>query len=91
MRALAVLLAIAVAAPAMAADAPASRKGGPAADCPRTTSHLAEQIGSYRGKRLEPKKLNELPGGTAYMAVYRQIGGCDAPLTMVDYRNLRRR
>ena len=28
---------------------------------------------------------------TTYMAVYRQIGGCEAPLTMVDYRNPKRR
>ena len=30
-------------------------------------------------------------GQPAYMAVYRKIDGCEAPLTMVDYRNPRRR
>ena len=40
---------------------------------------------------LRPQKLTELPPGTGYMAVYRQIGGCNAPLTMVEYRNPRRR
>jgi hypothetical protein len=25
------------------------------------------------------------------MAVFRHIGGCEAPLTMVDYRNPKRR
>ena len=36
---------------------------------------------------LTPKKLTELPPATAFMAVYRHIGGCEAPLTMARYRN----
>jgi hypothetical protein len=79
--------------PAIAAS-PTSVLQGPGAspaNCPRTTSYLADQTGIYRGRPLKPRKLNELPPGTAYMAVYRHIGGCEVPLTMVDYRNPRRR
>jgi hypothetical protein len=91
------LVAAFVAIPAAAAAAPQSvtvLNGAPAtntANCPRTTSHLADASGLYRGKPLAPRKLTELPPGTAYMAVYRHIGGCEAPLTMVEYRNPRRR
>jgi hypothetical protein len=77
-------------APAVAA----STQQSPAAQadkCPHTQSYLADQSGLYRGKPLTPKKLTDLPRGTAYMAVYRHIGACEAPLTMVDYRNPRRR
>jgi hypothetical protein len=59
--------------------------------CPQTTSYLANKSGLYRGAPLAPKKLTELPPATAYMAVLRHIGGCEAPLTMVDYRNPGRR
>ena len=78
------------AAPAVAANAqtPVAK---PAADCPRTTSYLAGTNGLYRGAPLAPRKLNQLPPATTYMAVYRRIGGCEAPLTMVEYRNPRRR
>jgi len=48
-------------------------------------------MNQYRGPRLAPKKLTELPPATTYMAVLREIGGCDSPLTMVEYRNPRRR
>jgi hypothetical protein len=59
--------------------------------CPRTTSYLADKSGLYQGQPLRPRKLTELPPGTAYMAVYRRIGGCEAPLTMIEYRNPRQR
>jgi hypothetical protein len=91
------LVAVLLAIPAAAAGAPQSvtvMNGAPApgtASCPRTTSHLADTSGLYRGKPLTPRKLTELPPGIAYMAVYRHIGGCEAPLTMVEYRNPRRR
>jgi hypothetical protein len=61
------------------------------AQCPQTTSHLAHKTGIYRGERLAPRKLTELPPAVTYMAVYRHIGGCEAPLTMVEYRNPNRR
>lgn len=62
-----------------------------AANCPRATSYLADQSGMYRGKPLAPKKLTELPPGVTYMAVLRQINGCNVPLTLTEYRNPRRR
>jgi hypothetical protein len=62
----------------------------PASHCPRITSYLADESGLYRGQPLTPKKLTELPPATAYMAVYRHIGGCEAPLTLADYRNPRK-
>ena len=47
------------------------------ATCPATSRDLA----SRRGKaRAEPKKLNRLPPADAYFAVYRRIGGCEAPM-----------
>jgi hypothetical protein len=61
-----------------------------ASHCPRTKSYVADDVGVYRSQPLTPKKLMELPPATAYMAVYRHIGGCEAPLTMADYRNPRR-
>lgn len=63
---------------------------GEAASCRHTGSYLANAAGIYRGPRLEPRKLNQLPPGSTYMAVYRRIGGCEEPLTMVEYRTLRR-
>ena len=56
------------------------------ADCPRTASYYAY----HEGKPLKPRKLTELPPAIGYMAVYRTINGCDAPLTMVEYRSSRR-
>jgi hypothetical protein len=57
-----------------------------AANCPRTTSHYAGKGAMYRGNRLVPRKLTELPPAVGYMAVYRTVNGCEAPLTIVDYR-----
>jgi len=55
--------------------------------CRRASSYYAWQ----RDKRVEPRKLTELPPGRGYMAVVRQIGGCDIPLTVVEYRQGPRR
>jgi len=55
--------------------------------CPPPTAYEAAR----RGGKLSPRHLDELPPATTYMAVFRHIGGCEAPLTMVDYRNPRRR
>lgn len=88
------MLALAVSVPAAAADVSVAH-GKAAADpqsapvCRHDTQYLAGESNPYRGKRLMPRKLTELPPGTAYMAVYRHIGGCEAPLTMVEYRGTR--
>ncbi|MFL6736551.1 MAG: hypothetical protein ACJ8F4_05780 [Sphingomonas sp.] len=103
MRVLAIFLAAIASVPATAADrgeapaTPSHPKNAPAGvasierQCPRTTSYQADQRGLYSGQRLTPRKLTELPPAIGYMAVYRQIGGCEAPMTMAEYRNSRRR
>jgi len=94
MRVPAALVALAICAPAVAAGSgsPPDKAGATGAvNCPRTTSQLARERDIYNGKKLAPQKLTELPPGTAYMAVYRHIDGCEAPLTMTEYRNPRRR
>jgi hypothetical protein len=74
--------AVAPALPAPSADGSST--------CPHTTRYLADKSGLYRGAPLAPKKLTELPPATTYMAVYRHIGLCEAPLTLSNYRNPRR-
>ena len=92
MRVPAALLTLTITLPAIALAQPKS-PAKPASDakCERTQQYLADQSSLYRGKPLAPKKLTELPPATTYMAVYRHIGGCEAPLTMVEYRNPRHR
>ena len=103
MRVLAGLFALTMCMPATAADighsghlqfyseATGAPVPTPGAQCRRTTSYLAGKSGAYRGKPLTPRKLTELPPARGYMAVVREIGGCDAPLTMVEYRTAPRR
>lgn len=96
MRVAAALLIVSILAPVTAAGArsPEATRGAGSSlafHCLRTTSYLADKVGVYRNEPLTPKKLTELPPATAYMAVYRHIGGCEAPLTMADYRNPNRR
>jgi hypothetical protein len=92
MRVPAILLALTMAVPAMAADrAPVGGAIAPDAHCPRTSSYLADKGAFHRGPPLAPKKLTELPPAIGYMAVYRRIGGCETPLTMVEYRRPQRR
>lgn len=82
-----VLSALVLAAPAIGQPPSAL----PPASCKPTTPYLARQNGAYQGQGLAPRKLGELPSGTAYMAVYRHIGGCEVPLTLSEYRSPRRR
>ena len=101
MRVSAIVLAIAISAPAPAAGpAPPQTVETPykqaplnaqkADNCPRTTSHYAGTGSMYGGDPLTPKRLAELPPAVAYMAVYRTLDGCESPLTMVEYRTGRR-
>ena len=96
MRVPAALFLVSILMPATAAVAasPQDRSplgARPAPDCPRTSSYLADKTGRFQGEPLTPRKLNELPPATTYMAVYRHIGHCEAPLTMVEYRSPKRR
>ena len=93
MRLPAAFLAVSLVAPVTAsvaapAEAPSDSQ---APHCARSRTYVAGAAGVYQGQPLTPKKLTELPPATAYMAVYRHIGGCEAPLTMTAYRNPRRR
>ena len=50
---------------------------GPAsAICPPTSRYEAAR----RGGKLGPSLLNQLPAADMYSAVYRRIGGCEAPI-----------
>ena len=94
MRVPAVLFAFMLLAPLSAAAAPVQSnrpRSTPDAKCPHTQSYVADEIGAYRGKPVAPRKLTEMPPGVAYMAVYRHIGQCEAPLTMVEYRSAKGR
>ena len=67
---------------AVSAMSPASQplQSATPTNCPRTTNYYA-----YRSREpLKPRKLNELPPANAYAAVYRHIGGCEAPI-VVEY------
>ena len=58
-----------------------------AVECRNTRTHFARGVSEWTGDRVQPRKLDELPGATAYMAAYRTINGCEVPLTVADYRN----
>ena len=64
---------------------------GKAVKCRNADAQFAGRDGLAPIEPLRPQKLTELPPATTYMAVYRHIGGCNAPLTMVEYRNTRQR
>ena len=54
--------------------------------CPETPMSLARKMG--RKPRAIP--LSKLPPAQAFMAVDRRVDGCEAPLTMVNYRRANR-
>ena len=86
------LLAVTAFVPVAAAAADfQTRQSTATKDCPRTSSYLADTTSVYSNRPLAPRKLTELPPATTYMAVYRHIGRCEAPLTMSAYRNPRQR
>ena len=87
MRIPALIIALAFAGAATAAPPKAPEPDS----CPKTTMQVADQVGSYRGKPVEPRKLTQMPPATGYMAVHRKIGGCEAPMSMVEYRRAPRR
>lgn len=96
MRQAALLIAVlAIATPAGSADrSPDSAVGtavaGTGDDCRRANSYVARNGLEWRGDRLTPRKLTELPQAVGYMAVYREIDGCEVPMTVVEYRTGRR-
>jgi hypothetical protein len=84
----AITLFAASAAPHAAADIAVPNPVKQAARCPETPMSLARK----RGKRpLQAIPLSKLPPAQTFMAVDRRIGGCPAPLTMIEYWNGGRR
>lgn len=81
------LSALLILVPAIASGAQLDRRASPASPCPLTSDHPAATTSVSPYRPLRPQKLTELPPGTAFMAVYRHIGNCEAPLTMVEYRS----
>ena len=53
-------------------------KAGQPANCPATSRYEAAR----RGKTLQARKLSQLPDADLYKAVYRKIGGCEAPIVV---------
>ena len=83
MRLLVLALAFSITTSASAAsvtptrDMPVINPNGPASSvCPPTSRYEAAR----RGGKLRMQKLNELPAADMYNAVYRRIGGCEAPI-----------
>lgn len=54
-----------------------------AALCPETPMSLARKMGRKPPRAIP---LSKLPPAQAFMAVDRRVDGCEAPLTMVNYR-----
>lgn len=54
---------------------------GRASACARITPYQAYED----GQPLKPRKLTELPPAHAFSAVFRKIGGCEAPI-LIKYR-----
>ncbi|MFL6721264.1 MAG: hypothetical protein ACJ8FT_05600 [Sphingomonas sp.] len=71
-----------------ARDMPVFNPAPQAATCPETPMSLARKLGKGTPRAIP---LSKLPPARTFMAVDRRIGGCPAPLTMVDYRNAARR
>ena len=55
--------------------------------CPETPMSYARKMGKRSPKAIP---LTKLPPAQTFMAVDRRIDGCEAPLTMTDYRRVRR-
>ena len=79
------LAASAIAEPAR--DMPVFDPAESRALCPDTPMSLARKMGK-RPPQAVP--LSKLPPAQTFMAVDRRVGGCEAPLTMSDYRRVRR-
>ncbi len=63
---------------APAADMPVGNpKAGQPANCPATSRYEAMRRGNSSPKA---HRLAQLPDADAYKAVYRKIGGCEAPV-----------
>ena len=82
------LFAAAAATSAPVRDMPVINLAPEAATCPETPMSLARKLGKEGPKAIP---LNKFPAAQTFMAVDRRIGGCPAPLTMIEYRSGARR
>jgi hypothetical protein len=69
-------------------DMPVYDTSPSSSQCPETPMSLARKMGKRPPQAIP---LSKLPPAQTFMAVDRRIGGCEAPLTMVDYRKASRR
>ena len=75
--AVALLAAAASAPPQPVRDMPViGPRASQQANCPATSRYEA----SRRGRTPKAQKLNQLPDADIYSAVYRRVGGCEAPI-----------
>ena len=81
-----VALFAASAAAEPARDMPVLNPTPEGALCPETPMSLARKM----GKKPRAIPLSKLPPAQAFMAVDRRVDGCEAPLTMVNYRRANR-
>ena len=72
------LLAAAATAAPLPAVTHSSRFTPQGAHCPQAVQYYAWQ----RGRKMEPRKLAELPDANAYKAVYRRVNGCEVPVVV---------
>ena len=71
------LLVLLAASAAPAGDMPVvNPNASQPANCPATSRYEAAR----RGGALKPQKLTQLPDADVYKAVYRRVGGCQAPI-----------
>lgn len=89
MRVIMALLTLAVSVPAIAAAPPIplnKATADPPPVCPQTKPYIAGASSLYRGKRLTPQTLTELPPANFYIAVLRHdANGCEDPI-IVRYK-----
>ena len=83
-----VALFAASAAAEPARDIPVVNPSPQGALCPETPMSLARKLGKRSPKAIP---LSKLPPAQTFMAVDRRIGGCPAPMTMIEYRGGARR
>jgi hypothetical protein len=83
MRLLLLAFAVAISGSAFAAQPVQTRDMpvlDPTAGSPKSCPPTSRYEAARRGARLGMRNLDELPAADLYRAVYRRIGGCNAPI-----------
>jgi hypothetical protein len=84
---LSAVLMMAAASAQPARDMPTVNPFQESALCPETPMSIARKMGKRPPNAIP---LSKLPPAQTFMAVDRRIGGCPAPLTIIEYRRARR-